>query len=224
MWYNACKGFTENGLLLSQAEEKSPIYRDLRVNRNTPEAYEKGVWILMINSDFYAEYLVPRKPSAVDMLKKGLIGVAAAALAAGFFLVFFMMFPLNLTGVVLIFYLAYLLITNIDVEYEYIVSNGEMDVDKVMGRRKRKRLVTAPISEFTAFGKLSEAPEEPDDCTTVLADDGYSENRYFADFVHKSVGNVRIIFSPSEKILDGMELFLPRQLKAEFKKNRNKIG
>ena len=178
----------------------------------------------MINSDFYAEYLVPRKPSAIDLVKKGLIGVAAAALAAGFFLMFFMMFPLNLAGVGLIFYLGYLFITNIDVEYEYIVSNGEMDVDKIMGKRKRKRLVTAPIDEFTAFGKLEDAPEEADGCTTVLADDGYSENRYFADFVHKSAGNVRIIFSPSEKILDGMELFLPKQLKAEFKKNRRAEG
>ncbi|MCM1577317.1 MAG: DUF6106 family protein [Ruminococcus sp.] len=174
----------------------------------------------MVNSDFYAEYLVQKKPTGLDLVKKGLIGVAAAALAAGFFLMFFMMFPLNLAGVALIFYLAYLLITNVDVEYEYILTNGEMDVDKVIGRRKRKRLITAPIEDFTAFGQLADAPEEADGCTTVLADDGSSQNVYFADFVHKSAGNVRIIFSPSEKILDGMEIFLPRQLKAELKKNR----
>ena len=178
----------------------------------------------MINSDFYAEYLVPRKPTAIDMVKKGLIGVAGAALAAVFFLFFFAMFPLNLAGVALIFYLTYLLMTGIDTEYEYILTNGEMDVDKIIGKRKRKRLITAPIGEFTAFGRLADAPEEADGCTTVLAGSGSPEEAYFADFVHKSAGNVRIVFSPSEKILDGIELFLPRQLKAEFKKNRNKIS
>lgn len=184
--------------------------------------YGKKETVKMINSDFYAEYLVARKTDGVTMAKKGLTGIAGAAVAAIFFLFFFAMFPLNLAGVALIFYLTYLLMTNFDVEYEYILTNGEMDVDKIMGKRKRKRLVTAPIGDLTAFGKLSDAPEEADGCTTVRADSGTGEGTYFADFVHKSVGNVRIIFTPSEKILDGMELFLPRQLKAEFKKNRAK--
>lgn len=176
----------------------------------------------MINSDFYAEYMVSKKTDGVTMVKKGLIGVGGAAAAALFFLFFFAMFPLNLAGVALIFYLTYLLMTNLDVEYEYILSSGEMDVDKIMGKRKRKRLVTAPIGDFTAFGKLSDAPGEAEGCTTVLADSGTGEGAYFADFVHKSAGNVRIIFTPSEKILDGIELFLPRQLKAELKKSRTK--
>lgn len=39
-------------------------------------------------------------------------------------------------------YGGYILITNMSVEYEYIVTNGEMDIDKIIAKRRRKRLIT----------------------------------------------------------------------------------
>lgn len=172
----------------------------------------------MINNDFYAEYLVAKKADGSDMAKKVLIGIATALLA-GFFLAVFIL-PICLVLAGLVFYGGYYLITGLDTEYEYILTNGELDIDKIIGKRKRKRLITAPIGDFTSFGKYSEAPQQPDNCTVVLAGDGTGENLYYADFKHKSAGNVRIVFTPSEKILDGVGIFLPRQLRAEFNRNR----
>lgn len=172
----------------------------------------------MINNDFYAEYLVEKKPSGADTAKKLLIGIAAVLLSG--FVMLFTFFPMSIGPAALVIYGAYYVISGLDTEYEYILTNGELDIDKISGKRKRKRLITAVIADFTSFGKLSDAPEEPDGCTTVLASDGTGENLYYADLVHKSAGNVRIIFTPSEKIIDGVGIFLPRQLKAEFNRNR----
>lgn len=172
----------------------------------------------MVNSDFYAEYLVEKQATGGDNVKKVLICLGALLLSAFFMLCIIP--PISLVPAGLVVYGAYYLLTGIGCEYEYIVSNGELDVDKVIGKRKRKRLVTAVLQEATAFGLLESAPEAADGVTTVLASDGTGKGEYFLDFKHKSGDNVRIIFTPSEKILDGMELFLPRQLKMEFKRTR----
>lgn len=171
-----------------------------------------------MNNDFYAECLVSKAPTGGDTAKRVLIGLGTAVIAAGAF--WFIFFPISLFIIAGVFYGAYYLMTGIDAEYEYILTNGDFDIDKIIGKRKRKRLVSASIGDFTAFGLLSEAPDF--DGTTVLASSGSGED-YYADFVHKTEGNVRLIFTPNEKILDGMELFLPRQLKQEFKKKRVRL-
>ena len=55
-----------------------------------------------------------------------------------------MMFPSALIGmlpmvIVLIFYIAYRINTSFDVEFEYILTNGELDIDKITHKRRRKR-------------------------------------------------------------------------------------
>ena len=171
-----------------------------------------------MNTDFYTEYLVSKAPTGGDTVKKLLIGLGTAFLSAAAF--WFIFFPISLFIIVGIFYGAYYLMTGVDAEYEYILTNGDLDIDKIIGKRKRKRLVSASIDSFTAFGKLSEAGDFSG--TTVLAS-GSEGEAYYADFVHKTEGNVRIIFTPNERILDGMELFLPRQLRVEFKRNRVRL-
>ena len=110
--------------------------------------------------------------------------------------------------------------TGIDTEYEYILTNGDLDIDKITGKRKRKRLLSTKIGDFTAFGKLEEAPEAADKVTTVLITDGTNEGAYYADFRHQSAGNVRLIFTPNEKTMEGVKMFLPRQLKAEMMRKK----
>lgn len=167
-----------------------------------------------MNNDFYSEQLVSKRAGGSDTAKKILIGVLTALVAAFFFLI--IIFPLSLLIVGLIFYGGYYLMTGIDTEYEYILTNGDLDIDKITGKRKRKRLLSTKIGDFTSFGKLEEAPEAADKVTTVLVTDGTNEGAYYADFKHQSAGNVRLIFTPDEKTMEGVKMFLPRQLKAEF--------
>ena len=165
-------------------------------------------------NDFYAEYLVEKNPTGADTAKKVLLVIGMIVLS-GLLFVFFGV--LSLVPVGFLLYGGFYLLTGLSTEYEYIITNGSLDVDKVSGQRSRKRLISTDISTFTAFGKLSDAPEAPADCTTVLASDNTGGEDYFADLKHASAGNVRLIFSPNEKIVEGVEVFLPRQVKAEYR-------
>ncbi len=170
--------------------------------------------------DSYHECLISKKPSGADTAKKvliGLLGLALAFLAAAVLMFFF---PLNLLISGGIFYGAYYLMSFFSVEYEYIITNDEIDFDKITGKRKRKRLVTAPIKKFERFGKAGEAPELPAGYTLVLAADGTDTADYFCDFNHDSFGNVRVVFTPDEKTVECISEQLPSLLKAELKRRK----
>lgn len=173
-----------------------------------------------MNNDFYSEQLVTKASSGGDTAKKILAGIGTAAVAALVFLITIILFPINLILVGFVFYGGYYLMTGFDTEYEYIITNGDIDIDKISGKRKRKRLLSAKIEDFTAFGPLSEAPDTNGNVTTVLVTDGTDEGAYYADLKHPSAGNVRLIFTPGEKTLEGVTMFLPRQLKAEMLKKK----
>ena len=101
------------------------------------------------------EYMISEKQTAKTVLKK--IGIYFAALVLTFVsFIVMIMFPSVLIGflpmvIVLIFYVAYRINTSFDVEYEYILTNGELDIDKITNKRRRKRLMTIHCKSFTAF-------------------------------------------------------------------------
>lgn len=163
--------------------------------------------------DVYVEQLIVKSPDGKDMAKKVLIIAGAAVIVILCFLFFLPIFAAFVGfGVV---YGAYYLLTGIYCEYEYIVTNGDIDIDKIVGKRKRTRLVSASVKNFTSFGRLENAPQTSGSITTVKASDG-SGHDFYADFTHSKLGATRIIFSPSEKTLEAIKPFLPRTIKRDF--------
>lgn len=115
------------------------------------------------------------------------------------------------------------LIQGFNAEYEYIVTNGDIDIDKIIAKRKRKRLITVKCSKIEDFGKLKDAPDVSG--ITIVEAGGISDDEaedYYADLVHDSFGKVRLVFTPTERTLEAITPFLPRLTKVEFdKKYRN---
>ena len=164
--------------------------------------------------DIFTEQIVRKTSTGKDTLLKVLIGVIALLLALTIFLVS-SLFGMSFIGIViagLVIYLGFYLLTGFDVEYEYIVTNGEIDIDKIIAKRKRKRLVTARVSTFEKFGLVKDA-EPLSGATTIIASGIISDDDYYADFKHSKHGQVRLIFSPNEKVIDGIRPFLPRNLR-----------
>lgn len=162
--------------------------------------------------DVFVEQMVVKPQKGKDYALKFLIALAAVVLSAFFVLILAIMAFIPVVGIV---YAAYYLISGLDCEYEYIVTNGEIDIDKIAGKRKRTRLITADARKFTAFGKLENAGKLPDKATVVDATDG-SGTAFYADFVHGKLGETRLIFSPNEKVLEAVKPFIPRMIKREF--------
>ena len=91
-------------------------------------------------NDGYEEILVKRQKTPKDTLVKGLvIGVVAVLLAGGIF--FFN--PIFLAaGMVLGMLAYYLILPMLDLEYEYLYVGGDIDIDKIMAKRKRKKVAS----------------------------------------------------------------------------------
>ena len=102
------------------------------------------------------------------------------------------------------------------VEYEYTFTNGELDVDKIVAKKKRTAMVSTDIKKFTAFGKYTDGMDESEDMTVVIASDNIASHEYYADFQHEEYGLTRLIFAPDERILDNIKKSLPPQLKREL--------
>lgn len=45
-----------------------------------------------------------------------------------------------------------------NVEFEYVVTNEELEIDKIVAQRRRKKLVTASCQTFEALGKQVDEP------------------------------------------------------------------
>ena len=103
------------------------------------------------------------------------------------------------------------------VEYEYILTNNEMDIDKIIGRRTRKRLITVDVSKTTEFAGYPPAGEVDRD-VTVHATSGLSQDAHYLLTEHSDYGKVMVIFNPNEKMRAAMLQEFPSVLRSKMKR------
>lgn len=165
--------------------------------------------------DVYKEQLVKRAKTQTDDIKKyalimGAISFSALILLLSLPTVFAMIGIFAVVGI--IFGVVYL-IKGMGVEYEYIFTNGEMDIDKISGQRTRKRLATFKIKEAAAFGQFDENTDLDGDYTIINATDGLSENNWYVLFKHRDHGMTYLLFTPEEEMLELVKGSLPAALR-----------
>jgi hypothetical protein len=166
--------------------------------------------------DTFIEKLVTRKKGFKDSL-----------ITAGIVFAAILLIMLSLTVKVLsqlgigiflaagIVYLGYRLIQARNVEFEYIVTNGELDIDRIVAQRKRKRIFSASCKEFevlapvksNSFSQSVQSIKNRIDATSSLD----SPNAYFATLSYKGEKTV-ILFEPDEKMLNNFKIFIPRKI------------
>jgi hypothetical protein len=95
--------------------------------------------------DMYREILVKKeKSTGTALLKGGLIALAVLCIVAGILLI-----PILLVvGIVFAMVLYFLILPRLDVEYEYLYVNGELDIDVIYSRQKRKKAATYDMNEL----------------------------------------------------------------------------
>ena len=167
--------------------------------------------------DVFIEYRVMKKRDKSDKAKIALVTVAAAFvflifLACGVLITSF--FVLLDIGVI---YGWWFLLTLFNVEYEYALTNGEIDIDKITAKRKRKRLITVDLRKIDLLAPVSGAGhkrefESPDFRTKIdAASSPESPNAYFMVFSHPKSGYTRVIFEPDSRMLESAKMFCPRK-------------
>ena len=94
-------------------------------------------------SDMYREILVKRETPASKKILKGLMIACSVLLIVGGT----MIWPLLISGLVLAV-VTVVVTPKFDVEYEYLYVNGELDIDAIYSKQKRKRVGTYDMAEL----------------------------------------------------------------------------
>lgn len=168
--------------------------------------------------DVFVEYMVKRKKNITDFLK--VIGV----LIGGFVLMLVLgsvfgalpaLGSISLFILAGIVYLMYYLVTSINLEYEYILTGTELDVDKIINVRKRKKMTTVNIRGIECFSKLKNA-----EYNSYKNDSGINKiyacidkndlETYFVVFFEKEKKTM-LLFNPNEKIADRIKTLNPQK-------------
>lgn len=165
--------------------------------------------------DFFTESIVTRKKTRKDNFYIGcIVALALLVLYIGLYFVrelgsFFLLF------VVAVGYGAYYWIRRFNIEFEYSFTNGELDIDRIIARRGRRRLITVNTKQFDFFAPLSDPQaKNVSDMSiqqTIHAEGNReSERVYVAVLMHKGIKTCLYI-EPSEKVVEGIERFIPRK-------------
>ena len=170
--------------------------------------------------DVFIEQLVKRKKEGKDVAVIILIILGAIVLAAvltylGWW--FLGMPEIAFVLILGIIYGAYMLISNQNIEFEYIITNGELDVDRIIARRKRKRIVTVSCRHFEDFGRYAPQKFANRRFSTrlTLASKREGEGLYYAVFNHDTMGHVLLVMEPDERTLKTIVSFLNRNISRE---------
>ena len=171
----------------------------------------------MLGSD-YRELIVLKRD---NLTKKNVLTAAGAALTLISIAVSLISgaYFLLLLSLALGFGTWFLRVQN-SIEYEYIISGDELSVTKILAESKRKPMLTVTLNRFTAFGRLSDAPDTGSQ-TLVLACSAQDDTAFYADFDHAEHGQTRLIWTPNDDILLYLTKHLPRNLHFRWEVQQN---
>ncbi|MBE7020266.1 MAG: hypothetical protein E7411_02385 [Ruminococcaceae bacterium] len=168
--------------------------------------------------DTYLEFLVKQKYTLSKVLM-----IAGLFLLAGIlsFLSFFVAVrnPVVMQLICLIwalfFYGAWWLSQKLCVEYEYIVTNDELDVDRIIAKKTRKRLLTVSVKKFEEFGcankeKIAELKNRNFKVILDASSGSCDDMPYYAVFDNKQGESMLLIFNPTDRMLNSFKIFNPR--------------
>lgn len=161
--------------------------------------------------DVFIEQLVQKKSGPRDYL---LIVGAVLIGALVIFLSILFLLPLVIFVLAAVCYGVYVLIISRNVEFEYSVTNGDITIDKIIAKRKRKRIISVDAHAVEEMGKYD--PEKLRsknfDARIFSSETKNGTDAWYLCAHHSERGNVLVIFSPNEKVLNSIRPFLQRQV------------
>ena len=162
------------------------------------------------------EMIIKRKKNIVDLLI--IFGTILLSLIFIFIVLFVLlnhfgeMFLVIIAGVL---YGAYYIITSRNIEFEYSNTNGEIDIDKIIAQRKRKRIFNGKCKDFEILANVNSVHFNDNYKNNYKTIDATSrnnnENVYFMALHHNGERTV-VLFEPSRKMLESMKMFNPRNI------------
>ena len=176
--------------------------------------------------DVFMEYLINRKKDAKDIIIISGIVLAALLLTIILLLALLMFAQVPMVGsigmllVVGIWWGAYQLMSRRNIEWEYILTNSEFDIDKIMSKKGRKRVLSIDFKDANLVARVDDTAHNYE-----FSGNKTSKNIKVMDFTGgKNVGetyfidimieNERkyVLFQPTSKMIEAIRKFNPRNV------------
>lgn len=167
-------------------------------------------------NDSYVELLVKKKKTSKDTVLKALmIGLIAVTAILG------LVIPILWILTIALGILAYFRMPGQDIEWEYLYVNGELDVDKVMAKSRRKRAGRFDIEKAEIVAPVSSHDldyyRQGNSIKTLDFTSGDEKARVYAMVANEDTGKhpglKLVLFEPNDEILNDMRRLAPRKVK-----------
>ncbi len=162
--------------------------------------------------DSYREILVKRITPTIDKVKKvALVVVTVLLYASGILL-----HPLFLLAGIVMTVVDVILFPRFDLEYEYLYVSGELVIDKIMGKQKRKRCGTYNLEQLDML-----APSNSHALDSYLARKDLKVHDYtsldpnvrsYTMILNEEKGQVMLKLEIDEDVVNDIRRFSPRKV------------
>ena len=165
--------------------------------------------------DLFMEHLVPHKRTGKDLFL--LIAIIAGACILMALALILLLFPATagmwlLIEVAIIFF-AILFIKRTSVEYEYILTNNELDIDKILAKSNRKRLITINFGDIEICAPVThDSFKSTQNIAKTLDCTGTGSGQiYFIDLATEK-GKTRVLIEPPVSYIENARRYNPSKI------------
>ena len=152
--------------------------------------------------DHFNEQIVKQRLDGkrIALISAATLAALALAFAAWLFLPWMTAAVLALCGFGL-----YWLITSQSWEVEYAVTNGDIDIDRIVARRDRKTIVRVRGDKIESLLPVQAMPEGKTYDRTVMAAQSMSTATWAFTYRSKKSGSTVVYFEPNDSVLDNLK-------------------
>ena len=167
--------------------------------------------------DTFVEELVVRRMTPLNMLIRVLLVLFGLLFVLFGFLLIPYVFPLCLAIVCV---LIWFLFRAQYVEFEYAFTNGDLDIDRIAGKRHRKQIVSIPESQIRVMAPYQAEYESEVSGYQVsrkydVSSSPRAAERWFLIYEPYEDDYGFLVFQPSEKMRTAMKKYLKDRMKGE---------
>lgn len=166
--------------------------------------------------DTFVEQIVPIKKTA----KTWLIYIAIAIVAILFMtLIFYIPYTRGVFIVfdALIIFGVFKIYSMLNIEYEYIITNSTMDIDKIIAKSSRKRITSIELSNVNRIEKYTGALPKDIENQCFFAANLNSDDLYILYYKEEGKQQKAFVIEPNAKLIAAMKNFLPRHIGENLK-------
>ncbi len=168
-------------------------------------------------SETFKEYLIKQKKSSKDNLAQ--VGIIAGAIIIIMLAFTYFQGFLGTVLIVGVVFLTIVVFSSFNKEYEYILTNNELDIDVIYNQSRRKRVMTIDMKKIEVMASTKDERHQSELSKNYkvvnVSDNSEDETTYVIMTQNPEMGACKVLISPNESFLTDLYKQAPNKV---FKK------